>query len=245
MNFHIPPSTLRFLADKYKLQNFQRARTAAKNDGISTKVKQVFIYHLQSAGSCLNLLRSFEISCWQVWNAEFSNGHNSQSNYYLSLISWPCFKSLAFMIVQISCWQAENVIICLRTTKKYFRCLFQSLSGNLLYFILFYPIALEGRRGTTDEFRSCPVFSGPGWAGRCYSWPLFDIVFPPLLLSASVLPFTAVYSSFIINYPYFKPPTIIYFRYIADKLSLWYFCHSCCSNGPCHITNMGATPTYS
>ena len=36
-----------------------------------------------------------------------------------------------------------------------------------------------------NPFLSCPVFSCPSWAGKVHSCPLFDIVFPPLLLSAS------------------------------------------------------------
>ena len=47
--------------------------------------------------------------------------------------------------------------------------LFKKLHLN--YSILFYPITLGGRRGNTD--------------GKVHSCPLFDIVFPPLFLSAS------------------------------------------------------------
>ena len=36
-----------------------------------------------------------------------------------------------------------------------------------------------------NPFPSWPVFSCPSWAGKVHSCPLFDIVFPPLLLSAS------------------------------------------------------------
>ena len=57
------------------------------------------------------------------------------------------------------------------------------------YSILFYPITLEGRRGTTDEFATIPfhldLFSA-ALVELAKSIPvLFDIVFPPLLLSAS------------------------------------------------------------
>ena len=36
-----------------------------------------------------------------------------------------------------------------------------------------------------NPFLSWPVFSCPSWAGKVHSCPLFDIVFPPLLLSVS------------------------------------------------------------
>ena len=36
-----------------------------------------------------------------------------------------------------------------------------------------------------NPFPSWPVFNCPSWAGKVHSCPLFDIVFPPLLLSAS------------------------------------------------------------
>ena len=36
-----------------------------------------------------------------------------------------------------------------------------------------------------NPFPSWHVFSCPSWAGKVYSCPLFDIVFPPLLLPAS------------------------------------------------------------
>ena len=62
---------------------------------------------------------------------------------------------------------------------------------STFYSILFYPITLEGRRGTTDEFATIPfhldLFSAALFelAKSIPSIPLFDIVFPPLLLSAS------------------------------------------------------------
>ena len=62
---------------------------------------------------------------------------------------------------------------------------------------IFYPITLESCRGPHRWIRnnpspSCPVFSCPSWADKVHSGPLFDIVFPPLLLSASffLFPFT-------------------------------------------------------
>ena len=61
--------------------------------------------------------------------------------------------------------------------KKSFECFyhiwaailnFLSWPFQLSIYFLFYPITLEGRRGTTDEFAtvfpSCPVFSCPSWA---------------------------------------------------------------------------------
>ena len=54
-----------------------------------------------------------------------------------------------------------------------------------LFSILFYPITLEGRWGTTDEFATIPFHLDLFSAGKVHSCPLFDIVFPPLLLSAS------------------------------------------------------------
>ena len=58
------------------------------------------------------------------------------------------------------------------------------------YSILFYPITLEGRWGTTDEFATTPfhldLFSAAlVELAKSIFCPLFDIVFPPLLLSAS------------------------------------------------------------
>ena len=56
--------------------------------------------------------------------------------------------------------------------------------------ILFYPITLEGLRGTTDEFATIPfrlvLFSAAlVELAKSIPCPLLDIVFPPLLLSAS------------------------------------------------------------
>ena len=65
---------------------------------------------------------------------------------------------------------------------------------NLLHFFyLFYSILSHnlGRSSghhrwiCNNPFPSWPVFSCPSWAGKVHSCPLFDIVFPPLLLSAS------------------------------------------------------------
>ena len=62
-----------------------------------------------------------------------------------------------------------------------------------LLFLLFYSILSHnlGRSSghhrwiCNNPFPSWPVFSCPSWAGKVHSCPLFDIVFPPLLLSAS------------------------------------------------------------
>ena len=62
----------------------------------------------------------------------------------------------------------------------------QSLLSSYFYFILFYLITLQQFWGTTDDCNSpsppCPVFSCPSWAGKVHHCPLFNIVFPPLLL---------------------------------------------------------------
>ena len=58
-----------------------------------------------------------------------------------------------------------------------------------ILFFLSYPITLEGRRGTTDEFATIPfhldMFSAALVELAVHSCPLFDIAFPPLLLSDS------------------------------------------------------------
>ena len=63
---------------------------------------------------------------------------------------------------------------------------FSSKTIPKIYSILLYPITLEGHRGTTDEFATipfhCVLFSA---ALVVYACPIFDIVFPPLLLTAS------------------------------------------------------------
>ena len=62
------------------------------------------------------------------------------------------------------------------------------LSINLLYSILSHNLGRSSghhRWIRNNPFPSWPVFSCPSWAGKVHSCPLFDIVFPPLLLSAS------------------------------------------------------------
>ena len=54
-----------------------------------------------------------------------------------------------------------------------------------MHYILFYPITLEDRWGTTDEFPTMPFHLVLFLAGKVYFCPLFDTVFPPLHLSAS------------------------------------------------------------
>ena len=65
--------------------------------------------------------------------------------------------------------------------------------------ILFYPITLEGHRGTTDEFTTIPfhlvLFSAAlVELAKTISRLLFDIVFPPLLLFPSTVPCRNVFA---------------------------------------------------
>ena len=48
----------------------------------------------------------------------------------------------------------------------------------LFFFILLYPITLEGRRGTKDEFATIPFHLVLFSATLVHSRPLFDIFFP-------------------------------------------------------------------
>ena len=61
-------------------------------------------------------------------------------------------------------------------------------------FILFYSITLEGRL-IRNPFPFCPVFSCPSSAGKVHACPLFDIVFPPLLLFPFTVPCRIVFAN--------------------------------------------------
>ena len=83
--------------------------------------------------------------------------------------------------------------------QTFWTCNFKSLlcvhtdNSILFYSILFYSILSHnlGRSSghhrwiCNNPFPSWPVFSCPSWAGKVHFCPLFDIVFPPLILSAS------------------------------------------------------------
>ena len=67
------------------------------------------------------------------------------------------------------------------------------------YAIYFYSILSHNLGRSSGHYRwirnnpfpSWPVFSCPSWAGKVHFCPLFDIIFPPLLLSLLFLfPFT-------------------------------------------------------
>ena len=82
----------------------------------------------------------------------------------------------------------------LRTVNTQFSRHFWANRSDFLFFLfLFYSILSHnlGRSSghhrwiRNNTFPSWPVFSCPSWAGKVHSCPIFDIAFPPLLLSAS------------------------------------------------------------
>ena len=96
------------------------------------------------------------------------------SDSVIKLVSVLFAKYTTLMVTK--CWPMETRLPCLFYT---------ILSHNL-------GRSSEHHRWICNNpFPSWPVFSWPSWAGKVHSCPLFDIVFPSLLLSAFFLfPFT-------------------------------------------------------
>ena len=102
-----------------KCQNFQRAITLEKLDGISSKFNQVLYSASPISWPSLKLLtqiHSFRDLADKFKMSKFSKGHNSgkisrihskvnQITFSSSSISWPSFKPLAQIFFEISCWQ--------------------------------------------------------------------------------------------------------------------------------------------
>ena len=135
-------------------------------------------------------------------------------NYFVGTLLWSDYKTLyqqyvgepmnqllinTKWIVNSSChdvklpplkfmWLSGTIVVLgpgayLRTTSWY------AQSGLFLFYsILSHILARSSghhRWICNNPFPSWPIFSCLSWAGKVHSCPLFDIVFPPLLLSSS------------------------------------------------------------
>ena len=100
-------------------------------------------------------------------------------------------QSYRYKYTMNSISQFGCVHVVRNTYKLYHHCLVPVFS-IIITWLPFYSILSHnlGRSSghhrwiCNNPFPSWPVFSCPSWAGKVHSCPLFDIVFPPLLLSA-------------------------------------------------------------
>ena len=152
------------------------------------------------------ILRSKVKSYWLISPRHHVNASNSlqnmrQSHWTMKYRSqWPTFilrssiKSHWLIIPRYHVYTSNSLqdIRQNHWTMKYRSqwptYILKSSIKSLFYSILSHNLGRSSghhRWICNNPFPSWPVFSCPSWAGKVHSCPLFDIVFPPLLLSAS------------------------------------------------------------
>ena len=125
---------------------------------------------------------SFHLKLWC-----FDEKHTSVTRYKTNL-------EYSFFQTEASKYKSAKVLLCILL----FYCPYSvdvavcfgynNNTKQLFYSILSHNLGRSSghhRWICNNPFPSWPVLSCPSWAGKVHSCPLFDIVFPPLLLSAS------------------------------------------------------------